>query len=788
MKRISRVTTLAAGCLLLLAIAACRLLRPEATVPSGAREFDSARLAELDEEIHEAIAEGKLPGGVLWIGRAGRDHQRAYGNRAIDPAVEPMTADTVFDAASLTKAIATAPSVMKLMEQGKVGLDAPVRMYLPEFTGEGRETVTVRQLLTHTSGLRPGLGARGEWSGAAKAVEFACAERLRTPPDEKFVYSDINFILLGELVRRVSGRELQVFARDEFFRPLGMKDTGFLPATELRSRIAPTERLKDGTVLRGVVHDPTSRRMGGVAGHAGLFTTASDLARFARMMLGGGELDGARVLRSETVALMTVVQTPATLKERRGLGWDIDTAYSGPRGQRFAAGSFGHTGWTGTSIWMDPSSQSFVIFLANRNHPTEKGSVVPLRKRIATLAADAMNDFDFAAVRVPYPANFPVTETLPSNKVLNGIDVLKRRNFAPLKGSRIGLVTNHTGRDRKGNTTIDLLHRSPELKLVALFSPEHGIRGELDEKVADGRDAQTGLPVYSLYGERRAPAPEQLAGLDALVFDIQDIGCRFYTYVSTMGLCLEAAGKAGLRFVVLDRVNPINGTANEGPLHVGKPEFVAFHKVPLRHGLTAGELARMFNAERGWNANLEVVPLAGWKRDMWFDETGLPWRNPSPNMRNLTAATFYPGVGLVEFSISVGRGTPSPFEILGAPYVDENRLAAELTAAKLPGVRFEPTRFTPESSVFKGESCGGVKLLLTDRHVLNSVDLGIVIASALQRLYPGRFALDKVDRLLRHPPTLEAIRAGQSLAEIKAGWNMELGDFQARRRAFLIYP
>jgi uncharacterized protein YbbC (DUF1343 family) len=589
----------------------------------------------------------------------------------------------------------------------------------------------------------------------------------------------------------VTGQRLDTLVEKELYRPLGMTDTGFLPPHRKLSRIAPTEKIH-GSVLRGTVHDPTAQRMGGVAGHAGLFTTAADLARYARMMLGHGELNGVRLFKPETVKLMTRVQTPPGVPDRRGLGWDIDSPYAGPRGDLFPVGSYGHTGWTGGSVWIDPFSKSFVLFLSNRNHPTEDGSVATLRKELATLAAAAIRDFSFTNVPGALPprtngAGPANPRTAASPPVLNGIDVLKKQNFALLRGLRVGLITNHTGHDRERNPTIDLLRAAPGVELKALFSPEHGIRGQADEKVTDSVDAKTGLPVFSLYGEARKPRPEQLQRLDALVFDIQDIGCRFYTYISTMGLCLEAASEARLKFFVFDRVNPIGGLAVEGPVHTGESGFVAFHALPLRHGMTVGELARMFVAERHWNVDLTVVRLEGWLRQRWFDETGLPWTNPSPNMRSLTAATLYPGVGLLESAVSVGRGTDTPFEMVGAPYVDQERLAAVLNRTGLIGIRFVPVQFTPRASIFKDRSCHGVRLEITDRNRLNAVDLGLTLALTLQRLYPGEFALDKMSPLLLHRPTLEAIRSGKPLAEIKRLWSPELETFQARRQKFLIY-
>jgi uncharacterized protein YbbC (DUF1343 family) len=353
----------------------------------------------------------------------------------------------------------------------------------------------------------------------------------------------------------------------------------------------------------------------------------------------------------------------------------------------------------------------------------------------------------------------------------------------------VGLITNHTGQDRQRRSTIDLLRQAPGVQLKALFSPEHGIRGDRDEKIGDSVDGPTGLPVYSLYGETRRPKPEQLKDLDALVFDIQDIGCRFYTYISTMGHALEAARQAKIKIFVLDRVNPIGGVTLDGPVLSGQGgAFTAYHAIPLRHGMTVGELARMFNEERGIQADLTVIPVEGWSRHQWFDETGLPWTHPSPNMRSLTAATLYPGVGLLETTaLSVGRGTDTPFEVVGAPYIDDVKLAAELNRSGLHGVRFMPVRFTPSASVFKGEACGGVNVVLLDRERCEVVDIGVTIARVLQRMHPKEFNLDKFNNLLQDRATLEAIRSGQSVTEIRQRWAADLAKFKDRREKFLLY-
>ena len=761
---------------------------------AAAAPFKPEKLAAMDTAVAEAIAAKKIPGGVLWFERAGEIYRKAYGQRALAPAVEPISEDTIYDAASLTKVIATTTAVLQLVERGQLALDAPVVRYLPAFAPHDKSAVTVRQLLMHQSGLRPDVDTKPVWSGYATGVDLACQEKLRSPPGSTFVYSDINFIILGELVRIVSGLRLEAYAAKEIFQPLKMVDSGFLPPAAKFPRVAPTE-LTDGKMLRGVVHDPTTRFMDGVAGHAGLFTTTSDLARFCRMLLGGGELDGVRILSAASVAEMTRVQNDGS--DRRGLGWDIDSRFSGPRGRWFPAGaSFGHTGFTGTSVWIDPGARAFVIFFSNRVHPDGKGDTAPLRRTLGTLAAEAIGR--------------------DTGAVLNGIDVLVREEFARLRGLRIGLITNQTGRDREGRATIDLLHTAKDVKLVALFSPEHGIRGVADDQVGDSIDEKTKLPVYSLYGESpprtgfasaadydmaviraRAPKAEQMRDLDALVFDIQDIGARFYTYSATLGAALEAAALAKKKFIVLDRLNPIRGVSAEGPVMTRAPSFIGFHPMPVRHGLTLGELARMYNVERAFGADLTVVACENWTRDQWLDQTGLPWTNPSPSMRSLAAATLYPGLCLLESTVvSMGRGTTKPFEQVGAPFVDGERLAAELNRAGIVGVRFEPVTFTPLPALYPGpasqlkyrdERCGGVRVVLTDRDRCPVVDIGIELALAMQRLYPEKFNTDAMARLLGDDATLAAIKTGLSTAAIKAGWAKRLTGFAERRQPFLLY-
>ena len=374
--------------------------------------------------------------------------------------------------------------------------------------------------------------------------------------------------------------------------------------------------------------------------------------------------------------------------------------------------------------------------------------------------------------------------------VLTGIDVLARGKFRTLAGSRVGVVTNHTGRTASGQPTVDALFHAPGVTLAALFGPEHGLRGDFDQpQVADSTDAATGLPVYSLYGTRTQPSAAQLADIDTLVFDIQDIGCRFYTYLSTLLHVLEAADAHGKRVVVLDRPNPITGTRAEGPLaDPDKLAFVACHPLPVRHGLTLGELARLLHAEKRLTCSLEVISCEGWRRGDWYDATGLLWTDPSPNMRRLPAAALYPGMGLLEFTnVSVGRGTDTPFETFGAPYIDARAFAAALNTKQLPGVRFVPVQFTPRASVFGGERCGGVQVLVTDRDALDAVRVGVTLALTLRHLSPRHWQPEKLMTLLVNQAAFDAVAAGKPYAEIAAGWAADLQLFETRARKWRLY-
>ncbi len=750
--------------------------------PQALREEQMTPITEIAKK---AIQAGKIPGAVILIGHEGRViYRQAFGLSAIKPKKIPMTIHTIFDIASLTKVVATSTAVMQLAETGKLNVDDPVAKYWPEFKGNGKEEITVRDLLTHYSGLRPSLDLKPHWSGYVSALRVIEEEKPLFPPGTNFIYSDINFIVLGELVWRVSGEPLNAYCADHVFRPLEMDDTGFKPSSAFRSRIAPTEYQNGkGKMLWGEVHDPVAYNMGGVAGHAGLFSTADDLAIFAQMLLDGGRRKSVQILSPWTVKNMTTPQSPADKIPLRGLGWSIDSSLA-------SESSFGHKGFTGTGIWIDPVSKTYVIILTNRVHPNGKGKADPLRAKILSYVNESIGPLpvENRLAGSPLPGQVEPGEN-SNEKVQTGIDVLTSEKFDALAGLRLGLITNHSGIDSAGRRTVDLLHKAPGVRLVAIFTPEHGFSGRAEGKVSSTKETLTGLPIYSLYGDALSPTKGMLAGLDALVFDVQDAGARFYTYITTMGYAMEACAKRGIPFYVLDRPNPINALLVQGPvLDSDLRSFVGYFPLPIRHGMTVGELAKMFNAEKKMGVNLHVIKMRGYERNQWYDETGLLWLNPSPNLQTLTEAILYPGVALVEgANVSVGRGTNTPFELVGAPWINREELASYLNDRNVQGARFIPVDFKPESSPFKHQLCHGVQVVLLNRQMLDSPALGLEIASALYRLYPKNFQIDKTLGLIGSRKVLQAVKEGQDPAAIAQGWQGPLEQFCTLRSKYLLY-
>lgn len=758
--------------------------------------LDSGQLSKMEAIIAGGIEAGKMPGCVVCVGRHGRiAWLKAYGNKQVEPDARPMTIDTVFDMASITKPVATATSIMKLVEAGQLRIGQKVTDIFPEFGSNGKEAITVRDLLIHQSGLIPDNALADYEHGPEVAWQKICALELTAPVGEQFKYSDVNFIVLGKIVEKLSGVSLREFVRQELFSPMGMLETGFVPNEDLKRRAAPTEQ-RDGNWIQGEVHDPRAFELSGIAGHAGLFSTAADLAVYAQMMLGNGTLRIAgqdlqrRILSPVTVEIMTAAYPVST--GARGLGWDKQTAYSSNRGDLLSAKAFGHGGFTGTVLWIDPELDLFFIFLSNRVHPNGKGLVNPLAGQIANLVGSAVKPQavmpQTAALRNDVRDESQRAKTGPG--VMCGIDVLVRDGFKQLAGKKVGLITNHTGRDHQGNSTVRLFHQAKNIELVALFSPEHGFEGNVDIPfVKDAQDNSTGLRVYSLYGETRRPTAEMLAKVDVLVFDIQDIGSRFYTYVSTMGEAMRGAAAAQKAFMVLDRPNPINGLDLAGPmLDKGFESFVGFHHLPVRHGMTAGELSHMFRAELDLDLELQVIQCENWQRADYWERTGLTWVNPSPNMRSLNQAVLYPGMGLWEMTnVSVGRGTDTPFEIIGAPWIDNRQLAHYLNGLRLPGAIFYPIEFTPDSSKFASERCNGISISVTDRSCFEPIRCGLAIAHALKTLHTEKWDTKNINRLLGNQALADAILQGANLQRLNELANQGVNEFRQRRKQFLLY-
>ena len=767
----------------------------------------------IDRIIEDGIAAKKFPGAVVIVGHNGHVvFHKAYGNRSLIPGPEPMTEDTIFDVASLTKVLATAPAVMQLYEQGRFLLNDPVSKYLPEFAANDKQDITIRQLLTHYSGL-PDVSLDDVWSGKQEGLRRAFASVPITAPGVQFRYSDINFIVLGALVEKLSGLTLDQYEAKYIARPLGLEHTRFLPPASWQDRIAPTQ-YDNGVMLRGLVHDPTSRRMGGVAGHAGLFSTAGEVAIYAQNLLDRLAGRPSRFPLSRlTLEKMTTPGQPATGTALRGLGWDIDSPYSSNRGELFPIGSFGHTGFTGTSVWIDPTTDTYVVMMANAVYPNGPTGIIAIRAAVANAAAETLgipsDDGKLAAKITGYNESMSGRRRWQDRNgaVATGIDVLEADHFAELATLaskhdgklRIGLLTNQTGLDAQGHRTIDVLAHDaepavPGLKFDLLFSPEHGINGTLDkEGIANSTDPATGLPVISLYGastSQRRPPLETLRGLDAVVIDLADAGVRFYTYETVVRYFLEAAHQTGTEIIILDRPNPLGGSFVQGPVSdVGKESYVDVAPIPIRHGLTLGELARFLNGEYKLHAPLTVVAMKGWQRGDWFDATGLAWTNPSPNLRSPQEATLYPALGLIETTnISVGRGTDTPFEYVGAPWINGRALAQTLNARFLPGIRFVPVDFTPQSPYpYANQLCHGIELVITDRNVLDTPELGLEIASVLHKLYPDQYELSRIDTLLASHEVLEALISGRDPQRIAEDWQEALRSFEIRREPYLLY-
>ena len=752
-----------------------------------------ADLNQIGAIVQSEIAAGRIPGAVVEIGQGDQVvYRSAFGYRELQPNRIAMTPDTIFDLASLTKPVATAVAIMQLRERGQIDLDSPVAAYWPRFARNGKERITIRELMTHYSGLAPDLGLRVKWHGYAFAMKLIEDVAPLHPPGTHYEYSDINFEALGEVVGRVAKLPLDQYCRRNIFQPLALADTGFTPPARELSRIAPTGYV-DGHLRIGEVHDPTAARMGGIAGHAGLFSTADDLAVFARMLLDGGRAGDATILSARSIHEMTmpsVAVASHNLARARGLGWDLGAPLCANREQLLPVGSYGHLGFTGTMLWIDPISLTYVIVLTNRTYPSDTGDAGPLRREIITLVSERLGRLSEGQVLKCLPGlnSFCALAARSSDShVVTGADVVAAEGFA--HHVRIGLITNQTGRTDSGQRDIEAFSHVRGVTLRAIFTPEHGLHGDVEGLIASGIEPISGLRSFSLYGTKLRPDDAMLEGLDAIVFDVQDSGARFYTYLTTMAYGIEAAARRGIDFYVLDRPNPISSAAVEGPvMDAGLKSFTGYFPLPTRHGMTIGELAEMFNRENHIGARLHVIKMRDYHRHEWFDQTGLRWTPPSPNLRTLIEATLYPGVGMIEgANVSVGRGTDTPFEVVGAPWIDSGAMLAYLRKRDIDGVSFTAIDFAPSTDTYAGERCYGVRISLDNRLALDSPQLGIELISALHHLYPDKFKIDATLSMIGSQRTLDELKSGDDPKQIAAEWQPQLDRFHILRAKYLLY-
>ncbi len=730
--------------------------------PGPALRLPYANLSQLEQAIQASIDRGELSGAVVELGRHdGVLVRRALGKRQSSPPAWYLP-DTRFDLASLTKPF-TALTCLLVMQDRGVRTDARVSEYLPEFAAHGKGNITIRDLLLHQSGL-PAANPLSDLRGDASSQRAHILGIAPSGKQGEFLYSDVNFMVLGLLIEQLSGKPLDVTMQARLLEPLGLQHTGYRrPSAKLgeaqsfapteSARLIPTDSTSREQLLQGVVHDPRARALDGVAGHAGLFSTVADLGKLARALL-----NHSGPLSEQLTGPM--LQPKRFSKQVRGLGWQLRT--SDPR-------VFGHYGFTGTSLWIDPARDGYVVILTSRLYPNGKGTADPLRGAVHRMAHAAL-----------------AADLGPHDEPVVGADVLRLEDFAPLAGEKVLLLSNQSARLRDGRTTIELFRDAPNVELVALLSPEHGIDASRSGLVKDGTDHFTGLPVRSLYStsDLRVQA-KQLEGADTIVFDLQDVGARFYTYFSTLHSLLRAGAVTNKRVVVLDRPNPLGGELVGGPLVDSRePTFVHHMRLPLLHGLTAGEFARYVVAQEQLDVRLEVIRLRNWKRDTRL-AANQSWPPPSPNLRSRNAVLLYPLLGPFETSgLSVGRGTDTPFEVIGAPSVDAEALLQAL--GEVPGLDLETTHFVPRTSAQRGKRCNGLKLRVRDTALYDPMRTFIILAESLIRLQPT-FRAQRLDDLLANRSTLEALERGDPPVDIQRLWNAELQAYRARREPSLLY-
>lgn len=712
-----------------------------------------------------AVDETRSPGAVACVGNADGAHfLDAYGYRSIVPAKERATTNTVYDLASLTKVIATTTAVLLLRDEGKLALDDPAGTHVPI---PAFNAFTVRQLLTHTAGLHPGKPLYREVSSIDEMLMQYAATPLSWPPGSRRRYSDVGFMILGRLVELVAGDSLAAFCQARVFDPLGMKDTAFNPPKDWAVRCAATEKCAwRKRVMQGEVHDENAYAVGGASGHAGLFSTAEDLARFCRGLLSGALLGAA------TMEEMTRLgQTPVW--PWQGLGWQIDPWSSGETGFLPARSVFGHSGWTGTALWMDRVTGLYAILLGNTCHPSR---------------ADRNNDlfrhtFYTEVAKQFYP---------DTRNVHSGLDRLVREGFDGVRDQRVAVLTHHAAVDQLGRHILDVLKLAPDVHLEKIFSPEHGLTGAAEAGAKVGSDTRSAVPVISLYGDRKEPSRADLAGVDVFVIDLQDVGARYYTYAATMKRCLTACAAAKVPVLVLDRPNPVGGEALEGPIAARADSDVCWGAAPARHGMTMGEIALWFQATelRDAGLRLSVSTLDNWERRLLFDACSLPWIPPSPNIPDPETALVYVGTCLFEgTNLSEGRGTETPFKVFGAPWLDAEAVTKAITEEERAGLRLECVRFTPRSIPgkaasprYKDQECVGIRIYVENARAARPFTLALALLSAARAHHRRDFEwTSHFDVLMGGPELRERIEAGVPAAALAASFEPALAAFAEKR-------
>lgn len=741
----------------------------EGSSVSGREHRDRASKA-LSQALVKALEDSHSPGAVAVVGnREGTWFQTALGWRQIEPETLPVEAGTPYDLASLTKTVATTTAVLLLRDDGALGLDDPVHRYVPI---PAFQRFTIRHLLTHTAGLVAGRDFYKQVSSLDELLTRYAALELEAEPGTHWRYSDVGFMILGRVVEMAARDRLDSFCRKRIFAPLAMERTAFNPPPDWASKCAATENCPwRQRLLVGVVHDENAYAVGGVSGHAGLFSTAGDLATFSRALLDG------KILKRETVEEMTRAgQVP--FQPRQGLGWWLDSWTGDPRtsnsiGFLPVRASFGFSGWTGTSLWMDHESGQYAILLGNTCHPTRATRDNNTFRRT----------FYNAVAKNCYPGRFASH---------SGLDRLIDEDFSPLRGQRIALLTHRAAVDRFGRHILDVLPFAPDVDLRYIYSPEHGLTSQAEAGAQVREQPRSSAPVISLYGEQKLPAPEQLADIDYFVVDLQDVGARYYTYPSTLKDCMTACAAAKKPMLILDRPNPVGGEVIEGPLATDSGAAVCWGNVPVRHGMTMGEIARYFQGTVFNATPLQVIvkPLDGWLRGHLFPDCELPWVPPSPNIPTPETALVYVGTCLFEgTNLNEGRGTDLPFQLIGAPWLDAKKVVAALDAEDCAGCRIEAEDYTPRAIAgkaanpqYRDEECQGIRISVESPRDVRAFRTAVALLCAIRKRHEKKLEWKpSFDVLAGGNDLRRRIEEGQSAKEIIAASEDALRSFNAAR-------